>query len=129
MRKAIVTLTCLFGAATLPLGAQKAADEIKLRVQYSSTYQRTMEEKPLRDVNMLEIGTHMTKFYSPRYVRYRRLSDSLQNATADPAMMLEFIKSNGDLRDGQTYAVYRGYPKNRSADLCRSGGQRLWFSL
>lgn len=104
MFSCFVVATCAF--------SQEMADTISIRIQYSSLYKNTNEQKEaFDDINLLDIGKHSSRFYSQRFEQFLLMRDSVRNASSDPMIYLQFMGDMYGSKKGREYEVFKHIPK------------------
>ena len=92
--------------------AQEVIDTVRLRVQYSSLYKHTQEQKEtFEDSNLLDIGEHSSRFYSQRFEVFLHLRDSIERNAQDPMDRLQFMADMYGSKKGREYEVYKNIPE------------------
>ena len=80
---------CLFASC---VHSQEVVDTVSVRVQYRTLYKHTHEQKEAYDdINLLDIGSHSSRFYSQRFEQFLHQRDSVKSVNTDPMSYLQFL--------------------------------------
>lgn len=105
-------LVMVFCFAAISVQAQEVMDTVRLRIQYSSLYKHTQEQKEtFEDTNLLDIGKHSSRFYSQRFDVFLHLRDSVERISQDPMDRLQFLADMYGSKKGREYEVYKHIPE------------------
>lgn len=105
-----ILFVSLFCLATC-VYSQEIVDTISMRVQYSSWYKNTNEQKEaFDDTNILDICKKSSRFYSQRFEQFIYLRDSVKSASSDPMNYLQFMGNMYGSKKGREYEVFKHIP-------------------
>lgn len=109
MKKLIVLLFSLFSLAAY---SQTILDSVALRIYYAAQTRKTIELKSLKpDEKVLDIGKHLTHFYSRWAERNRDISDSVFSKGGKLVDYYRAIDTSGFPNSPSSYNVFMNYPQ------------------
>ena len=111
MRKIIVCFLSIISYCTA-INAQQALDSVVLRIYYAAQMRKTVELKKLSDdEKVLDIGKHLTHFYSQWGERNRDISDSVFSRGGKLADYFKARDTSGYPTSPSHYNVFMNYSK------------------
>ncbi len=109
MNKIRILLITVLGLCNLPLFAQVKLDTAYLQVTYLEDYVKNVDTKKMGyDELFLNIGSHISEFYSKREYQVQNIRDSIFAIGGD---ISQATSLSADIpRSYQYYHVYKNYP-------------------
>ena len=103
-------LFLFFTIGTIQIKGQNLIDSVIFKVTYNSTYKLGQESSIKQDIQILEIGHEISKYYSRYDYEFQHTRDSLKKSGLNEMEMQQRLYGGKGLNSGENYQVFKNYP-------------------